>query len=390
MSIKTIAFTVQEGGITPSAIQDAGVQGDIFATQLEFTVDPAYYKKMSDEAVKNGASLVYRFDMQDSTGNVIIGETADFESNKVLLPLGLEYTANGGTEKIFMCVTAVSKTVGSETLYEVFSYPANIRFETKPNTPPAVNQSLSAVTKTATDAAKAAAEAAETAQKAKAETVNASVTLRNSQFVFDGNGVDVSMTVDAEMSDTSTNPVQNKVISQRFSGLNDIFAEKDTLENLSIAIAKLESYVGYNGEDGSLLKKIFPVGCYVYLGIDEDGELKHPNNLGYPGTWQQTAQGRCLIGAGTVTYKDGEASKTAVFTGNTEGGEVEHTMTINEMPSHSHKYPIKRSNADVDIQVNMGTKTPASENVSTSTVGGGQAMSLMQPYLVVGIWQRIE
>lgn len=71
----------------------------------------------------------------------------------------------------------------------------------------------------------------------------------------------------------------------------------------------------------------YPVGS-IYMSMN----ATNPTEL-FGGTWEQIAQGRCLIGAGTGTDSRSE-SKT--FTAGATGGEYNHVLTVGEMPSHNH------------------------------------------------------
>lgn len=93
------------------------------------------------------------------------------------------------------------------------------------------------------------------------------------------------------------------------------------------------------------------------------------------GTWEQVG-GRFLIGADD-TYVPG-----------TTGGEATHTLTVNEMPAHTHSTlqgTIATSGASC---LAVTTSDNRSYAVSTS-VGGGQAHNNMPPWLAVYTWIRI-
>lgn len=120
------------------------------------------------------------------------------------------------------------------------------------------------------------------------------------------------------------------------------------------------------------VKSVFPVG-YIYLSADSTS----PASL-FGGTWEQL-QGRFLLGAGD-TYPAGST-----------GGEAAHTLTVEEMPSHSHlqyvgansgSWGIRRDHvADQECE-----KYPQGDSGST---GGSQPHNNMPPYLAVYMWKRV-
>ena len=122
---------------------------------------------------------------------------------------------------------------------------------------------------------------------------------------------------------------------------------------------------------------IYPVGS-IYVSTSA---TFNPQTT-WGGTWVKTAKGRCLIGAND-TYPLGST-----------GGEAEHTLTVDEMPSHNHSS--SRINWYNNLQNNgMAAETVAQSNLkidgpdsNTSYTGGSKAHNNMQPYLAVYIWER--
>lgn len=94
----------------------------------------------------------------------------------------------------------------------------------------------------------------------------------------------------------------------------------------------------------------------------------------YGGTTWVKIEGRFLLG---------QSSSYAI---NSTGGEATHTLTVNEIPSHTHNlYRLSSSvsNKDTSAGSNYGEAIE-----QTSPTGGGQAHNNMPPYKVVYIWER--
>lgn len=130
------------------------------------------------------------------------------------------------------------------------------------------------------------------------------------------------------------------------------------------------------------LKKQMPVG-YTFawdqtsgLGFDLSTAEKVAAYYGF-GTWEQVKD-KFLLGAGD----DYEVGST--------GGEATHTLSIDEMPSHSHNYGSVRQDADPDTSGAHGYKWSDINNSQTTTsAGGNKAHNNMPPYVTVYIWRRI-
>ena len=88
-----------------------------------------------------------------------------------------------------------------------------------------------------------------------------------------------------------------------------------------------------------------------------------------------------------VGVNDGTGEVTTEFTLASTGGEVTHTLTEDEMPSHHHNlYTYDGANPSSTARKVRGTENAqvaAYTNGGTEYSGGGQAHNNMQPYLVV-------
>ena len=93
----------------------------------------------------------------------------------------------------------------------------------------------------------------------------------------------------------------------------------------------------------------------------------------FGGTWERI-QGRFLLAA-SGSYAAGST-----------GGEATHTLTVDEMPSHSHTFRAAMpgaTNSDPVFGSNGGG------TYSTNATGGGAAHNNMPPYLAVYMWERV-
>jgi microcystin-dependent protein len=104
-------------------------------------------------------------------------------------------------------------------------------------------------------------------------------------------------------------------------------------------------------------------------------------------TWVQFAQGRTLVGQDSSDTAFDGVTPTAYI------GEKEHTLTISEIPSHTHTYVDRYRNtsggAGQVFNLSSGSQVAlSSPTVNTGSTGGGQAHNNVQPYEVVYYYKR--
>ena len=129
----------------------------------------------------------------------------------------------------------------------------------------------------------------------------------------------------------------------------------------------------------NLLDNIYPIGS-IFITTN----TTNPSTY-FGGSWERI-KGRFLLAADDSTYKIGKT-----------GGEAEHTLTVDELPTHTHAYgySIKTYYGYGSTGVNRIENDHASGNQPGDYVweqggGGNQPHNNMPPYLVVYIWKRIS
>ena len=114
---------------------------------------------------------------------------------------------------------------------------------------------------------------------------------------------------------------------------------------------------------------VYPVGS-IYISVNSTS----PASL-FGGTWE-ILNDVFLLAAGSYANAG------------TFGGEAEHTLTVDEMPSHSHSIPYMPGH-DEGVEWVGQSGTAASQTRNTDINGGGAAHNNMPPYLAVYMWKRV-
>lgn len=164
---------------------------------------------------------------------------------------------------------------------------------------------------------------------------------------------------------------------RNFQRLNEAVV---ALQGGSIAIENIEGYENLATKDDlqSGMDEV-RAECQYAVGdvhITED-PLNPKDKLGY-GEWLLISQGRCLVG-----IDDAEPGDQDFQTPGQTGGAKTHTLTIDEMPKHSHQY---RNPMAYGLQGHQYSDHSGWDE--TSAVGGNQPHNNMQPYYCVYIWRR--
>lgn len=132
--------------------------------------------------------------------------------------------------------------------------------------------------------------------------------------------------------------------------------------------------VNYSAEFLAVLKAVYPIGS-IYMSVN----AVPPSTLFGFGTWEQI-EDTFLLAAGQ-SYTAGDT-----------GGEAEHTLTIDEMPSHNHNLRFYQSAGSIPagwgVVDNVNQKSNW-ESGMVASAGNSQPHNNMPPYLAVYVWKRV-
>lgn len=204
MAIKTIEYTVDIAGITPATEQFGGTQGDHNVTTIEFTLTDELYATVTDAS--GDGRLMYRFDVYDGEGGVWSSVPEEITENTVSITLEEKHTRFGGKITVYLVISALSDD--NQTEMELYSFPAVLRFNNKPDGTYQEGESYESVSSLA-ESVKNNALAAETSNR-QVQGLAAQVEEKLQNGEFDGVGIELAEIVDDELIITYTDgTVQN-------------------------------------------------------------------------------------------------------------------------------------------------------------------------------------
>lgn len=246
----------------------------------------------------------------------------------------------------------------------------------------------------------------------------------------------VKVDTDSELSSTSTNPVQNKVINTELEG--KVSKAGDTMTGNLVISKDSNPWVGlYLGEDraymqvfssNNISRLTMGFGSSKSIGVDANGNAFIPSTAygttlpSSPATNQlffQTVETNFVLDnvypVGSIYMNVNSTNPGTLFGGTWEqihgkfllgmsssypagssGGEAKHTLTANEMPVHSHVAFYGDDGAiddylggsTADYGLKRASYGSGKSTYETSSAGGGAAHNNMPPYLSVYIWKR--
>jgi len=125
------------------------------------------------------------------------------------------------------------------------------------------------------------------------------------------------------------------------------------------------------------LQAVYPVGSiYINAAVSTN-----PGTLLGFGTWAAFGAGRVIVGL--------NASDSDFDTAQETGGAKTHTLSVSEIPSHTHTSSL-RGNGEDELQSipSASDNTDPSLTMTTNATGGGGAHNNLQPYIVAYMWRR--
>lgn len=144
-------------------------------------------------------------------------------------------------------------------------------------------------------------------------------------------------------------------------------------------------YLGTNKVAGNIgvsltqiYSAIFPIG----RGFIDFTDTDYSDYLGF--VWERELVGMTPVGLDIDDLDFNEIGKT--------GGEKEHILTIDEMPSHQHNTPgagnTQFASGGYTLMANTNGSNPARDK-NTANAGGGEPHNNMPPYKIVAYWKRV-
>jgi len=116
----------------------------------------------------------------------------------------------------------------------------------------------------------------------------------------------------------------------------------------------------------------YPVGS-IYTSV----VATNPATLLGVGTWAAFGEGKVMVGI--------DSGDTDFDTVLETGGAKTHTLSISEMPAHTHTVDSYGGESGSTGRLSYGHSNTTK---ATSSTGGGGAHNILQPYIVVYMWKR--
>ena len=159
-------------------------------------------------------------------------------------------------------------------------------------------------------------------------------------------------------------------VNQLSLAINDL---NSTIETMNSTIASMTDTIN---DLTDTIEDLTPSVGEIYITTSSENP-----DVKFGGVWEQIKD-TFLLAAGD-THSAGSI-----------GGEATHTLTIDEIPSHTHTYKrheFDRTDTDPDTGEDVygaNNKTLGARMGTTESTGGGRPHNNMPPYLAVYVWKR--
>lgn len=174
---------------------------------------------------------------------------------------------------------------------------------------------------------------------------------------------------------SGTNGITDFKDTRKFLNFDGIYKKVQEDCNNIIKQIQQELVDAEVGKMQGLLQTIFPVGS-TYVTQDNT----NPNTILGFGTWERL-KGKVCLG-----LDEDDSNLNAI---GKKGGEKTHTLTVAEMPSHSHSTLTANGFGDQEWGYEFNYSGKATYHEASTYQGQNQSHNNMQPYEVVGyMWIR--
>ena len=413
---RQIEFTIGDDmKITPTAVQEGGVQGEHNAAQVIFHLP---------EALEIGYQLF--LEAVDGSGGYDRTPALTVSAGAVTQDIPRAWTNAGGV--LLLRLSAVAADADGTVTQTIYTFDARLRLHSREGAQPGAKALLekqleeqlakteaavaranaeaeaaaasaaaaqasaenAAKSEAASDAAAAAASAQEAAEAASAADDSAETAAASASAAASSAGA-ASSSANAAASSASA-AASSKAAAASYASAaeasagNAAASESAAGTSASAAASSAESSAASASEAQAavqnLLNLVYPVGS-IYMSVNSTS----PATL-FGGTWTRI-QDRFLLAAGS-SYAAGAT-----------GGEATHKLTVSEIPSHNHceRFCWENTAAAKNTLAVNGTALYATNSVSGvagidrgtsfgNYTGGGSAHNNMPPYLAVYMWKR--
>ena len=186
--------------------------------------------------------------------------------------------------------------------------------------------------------------------------------------------------IGASISTSEDTALLREELAKKIAELEKIVSDNkneldNKIENNKTSILNLTNKENSN----NVFLKTYPVGS-IYISTSST----NPSTI-YGGTWERYGQGKTLVGL--------NESESEFSTVNKIGGEKTHTLTISEMPRHTHSLYMNSGTDDLSRGfwlVQDAVPVSTSRANITEYEGWSQPHNNLQPYITVYMWKRIS